>query len=55
MSSTDDLIQAYERRLADFEARLAAMARFFRERTLRWSVWICQDMLDPSSRRRESS
>src|ERR1700678_2154170 len=25
MSSTDDLIQAYERRLADFEGRLAAM------------------------------
>jgi N-methylhydantoinase A len=27
MSPTDDLIQAYERRLADFEARLAAMER----------------------------
>jgi N-methylhydantoinase A len=27
MSSADDLIQAYERRLADFEARLAAMER----------------------------
>jgi hypothetical protein len=37
----------------DLEARLAAMARFFRERTLRWSVWICEDMLDASSRRRE--
>jgi GNAT superfamily N-acetyltransferase len=37
----------------DLETRLAAMARFFRQRTLRWSVWICQDMLDPSSRRRE--
>ncbi len=37
----------------DLEARLAAMARFFRERTLRWSVWICEDMLDASSRKRE--
>lgn len=37
----------------DLDARLAAMARFFRERTLRWSVWICEDMLDPSARRRE--
>ena len=37
----------------DLETRLAAMARFFRERTLRWSVWMCEDMLDPWSRRRE--
>ena len=37
----------------DLETRLAAIARFFRERTLRWSVWMCEDMLDPASRRRE--
>ena len=37
----------------DLETRLAAIARFFRDRTVRWSVWMCQDMLDPASRRRE--
>jgi GNAT superfamily N-acetyltransferase len=37
----------------DLEVRLAAIARFFRERTLRWSVWMCEDMLEPASRRRE--
>ena len=37
----------------DLETRLAAIARFFRERTMRWSVWMCEDMLDPASRRRE--
>ena len=37
----------------DLEERLASIARFFRERTLRWSVWICEDLLEPSARRRE--
>ncbi len=35
----------------ELEARLHAMARFFRERTLRWSVWVCEDLLDPALRR----
>ena len=38
---------------ADLESRMAALARFFRERTLRWSVWLCEDLLDPVTRRRE--
>ncbi|HTS76182.1 MAG TPA: GNAT family N-acetyltransferase [Bryobacteraceae bacterium] len=38
---------------AELEDRLRAMARFFRERTLRWSVWLCEDMLDLATRRRE--
>jgi GNAT superfamily N-acetyltransferase len=37
----------------DLEARLSTMARFFRERTMRWSVWLCEDMLDPATRKRE--
>lgn len=37
----------------ELEARLRAMARFFRERTLRWSVWLCEDMLDPATRSRQ--
>lgn len=37
----------------ELDARLASMARFFRERTMRWSVWLCEDMLDHATRRRE--
>ena len=37
----------------ELEARLSSMAKFFRERTLRWSVWLCEDMLDAATRRRE--
>lgn len=37
----------------DLETRLKTMGKFFRERTLRWSVWLCQDMLDGETRRRE--
>jgi ribosomal protein S18 acetylase RimI-like enzyme len=34
------------------EARLIAAARFFQQRTLRWSFWLCEDMLDAQARRR---
>jgi ribosomal protein S18 acetylase RimI-like enzyme len=30
----------------ELEARLNEVARYFRERTLRWSFWLCDDMLD---------
>lgn len=33
----------------DLEARLNDVARYFRERTLRWSFWLCDDMLDASA------
>ncbi len=32
------------------ETRLREVSRFFRERTLRWSFWLCEDMLDDESR-----
>lgn len=32
------------------ESRLRDVARFFRERTLRWSFWLCEDLLDDESR-----
>jgi GNAT superfamily N-acetyltransferase len=35
------------------EETLAEIARYFKERTLRWSVWLCEDLLDPKIRRRE--
>jgi ribosomal protein S18 acetylase RimI-like enzyme len=38
---------------SDLEARLGDLARFFKERTLRWSFWLCEDMLDSAARRRE--
>jgi len=34
------------------EARLRDIARFFRERTMRWSFWLCEDLLDQESRPR---
>ena len=37
----------------ELEPRLKELARFFRERTLRWSFWLCDDMLDPSAAKRE--
>jgi GNAT superfamily N-acetyltransferase len=33
------------------QGRLQDAARFFRERTLRWSFWLCDDLLDPASAR----
>ncbi|HML15847.1 MAG TPA: GNAT family N-acetyltransferase [Bryobacteraceae bacterium] len=35
------------------ERRLAGAGRFFKSRTLRWSFWLCEDLLDPATRRRE--
>lgn len=35
------------------ERRLAEAGRFFKSRTLRWSFWLCEDLLDPATRRRE--
>jgi len=32
------------------DARLRDIARYFRERTLRWSFWLCEDLLDGEAR-----
>jgi ribosomal protein S18 acetylase RimI-like enzyme len=37
----------------ELESRLNELGRFFRERTLRWSMWVCEDQLDSPVRRRE--
>ncbi len=37
----------------ELETRLADLARYFRERTLRWSFWLCDDLLDAAARKRE--
>src|SRR6185437_5060836 len=37
----------------DLTERLTVLRDYFRERTLRWSFWLCQDMLDAESRQRE--
>lgn len=37
----------------ELETRLKALAHYFRERTLRWSFWLCDDMLDTAARKRE--
>jgi len=34
------------------ESRLRDVARFFRERTMRWSFWLCEDLLDAHLRAR---
>lgn len=34
------------------EVRIAEVARYFRDRTLRWSFWVCEDLLDAATRRR---
>ncbi len=38
--------------IATFNERLAECARYFAPRTMRWSFWLCEDSLDPSTRRR---
>jgi ribosomal protein S18 acetylase RimI-like enzyme len=38
---------------SDLEGRMAELGRFFGERTLRWSFWVCEDLLDAAARRRE--
>lgn len=37
----------------DLEKRLSTLGKFFRQRTMRWSVWLCDNMLDSGTRRRE--
>src|SRR5215472_14362797 len=34
------------------ETRLRDIAKYFREHTLRWSFWLCEDLLDSAARRR---
>lgn len=34
------------------EQRLAEIAHYFKPRTPRWSLWVCEDLLDPTVRRR---
>ncbi len=34
------------------EKRLAAMAHYFMPKTTRWSLWVCEDLLEQSVRRR---
>jgi len=34
------------------EVRIAGAARYFRDRTLRWSFWVCEDLLDHATRKR---
>jgi ribosomal protein S18 acetylase RimI-like enzyme len=38
-------------RHGELELRLTELARFFRERTLRWSFWLCDDLLDGGGKR----
>ncbi len=35
-----------------FEQRLVEIAHFYKERTPRWSLWLCEDLLDQGVRRR---
>lgn len=37
----------------ELESRVHDVARFFRERTLRWSFWLCDDMIDGAAAKRE--
>jgi ribosomal protein S18 acetylase RimI-like enzyme len=34
------------------DAALTEAARYFKGRTKRWSVWLCEDLLDPATRRK---
>jgi ribosomal protein S18 acetylase RimI-like enzyme len=47
------LTQPVSAREGELAARLKELGRFFAPRTLRWSMWLCEDMLDPAVRRRE--
>lgn len=38
--------------IAGFTDRLAQCARYFASRTVRWSFWLCEDMLDANTRGR---
>jgi GNAT superfamily N-acetyltransferase len=35
----------------DLESRLRDVARYFKQRTMRWSFWLCEDLLDAEARR----
>ena len=37
----------------DLTATLATCNKFYRERRARWSLWMCEDLLEPLARRRE--
>jgi ribosomal protein S18 acetylase RimI-like enzyme len=37
---------------AKLESPLAECARYYMPRTLRWSFWLCEDLLDPATLRR---
>ncbi len=37
----------------DLDSRLERIAGYFKKRSPRWSVWLCEDLLDPAARRRE--
>jgi GNAT superfamily N-acetyltransferase len=37
---------------AGLDAALSEVARYFTKHTRRWSFWLCEDLLDPASRRR---
>ena len=40
-------------RSAELHERIQDVAKFFGERTLRWSFWLCDDLLDSSAVKRE--
>jgi len=35
-----------------FETRLAELSRYFKTRTSHWSLWLCEDLIEPGQRRR---
>jgi len=37
---------------AGLDAALTETAQYFKKRTKRWSFWLCEDLLDPSTRRK---
>jgi GNAT superfamily N-acetyltransferase len=39
-------------RTGGLETRLADCARYFQNRSPRWSFWLCEDLLEPDERRR---
>ncbi len=48
-------IGLFTRRVAvnELEVRLAELARFFKPRTMRWSLWVCEDIMEPALRKKE--
>lgn len=37
---------------AGLSTALAETARYFKQRTKRWSFWLCEDLMDPATRRK---